>query len=326
MIPTGDFFTNLAVELAYDLLRAGAARLQQMAFGSPQEQALHRCYEAAFAGMLNEVAAGLDADRQALVEDILRRFVAEPVVADTLLDLALAGAETLDLPALRRAFNALEFDHATLPVDLDAALTAFQRGLATALLNEAGREGSPLFNRVNLGRVLAVQALLQEQRYTLEDIQQRLVQLETHGGPTVYNIFIHQATGVAIGDMARVEQAFPEDIRQLLREILDALSSLAPPPLRPMSPNSSPPTWTGSSASTAPWNCAASAGPDRHPSRRWRRSMSRCRPKPCRRPNGRRAAACWKTSSGSGWNNGAWTTCPNPNGAACAGAFWPATP
>ncbi len=42
MIPTGDFFTNLAAELVYDLLRAGVSRLRALVRGSPEDQALRR--------------------------------------------------------------------------------------------------------------------------------------------------------------------------------------------------------------------------------------------------------------------------------------------
>lgn len=46
MTGTGDFLTNLAAALAYDLLCVGAARLQRMAFGSPEQQALRRWLQA----------------------------------------------------------------------------------------------------------------------------------------------------------------------------------------------------------------------------------------------------------------------------------------
>ena len=125
MLPIGDFLTNLAASLVYDLLRASAEQLSTFVQGSPEKQALRRCYQAAFAEMLAEVTTGLDADQRALVEEILRQFVTKPDVAGALLDLALAGAEMPDLPALRTAFDALDFDRATLPVNFDRALTAF---------------------------------------------------------------------------------------------------------------------------------------------------------------------------------------------------------
>lgn len=95
MISPDDFFTNLAASLAYGLLQAGAARLQAFVSGLPEEQALRGCYQSAFAAMLSEVTAGLDADRRALVEDILRQFVVQPQVAEGLLALALEGDEPL---------------------------------------------------------------------------------------------------------------------------------------------------------------------------------------------------------------------------------------
>lgn len=47
MIPMDNTLANLAASLTCDLLRAGAARLRRLALGSPEEQALRRCYGAA---------------------------------------------------------------------------------------------------------------------------------------------------------------------------------------------------------------------------------------------------------------------------------------
>ncbi len=230
MTLAGDFLINLAASLAWDLLKAGAPWLRDLALGDEAERALRRCYEAGFHSMLEDIVQGLDPEHQALVEDVLRAFTADPQVAGTLLSVALAGADLPDLPALRAAFDALEFDRATLPVDFDRALSAFHRGLAAALVEEAGGRDSPLFERVSLGRVLAVQALLQEQRHTLDEIKARLARLEAVQGGAVYNIIIGQATGVAIGDRAQVVQAVPSDVWALLDEILNALRRLYPEP------------------------------------------------------------------------------------------------
>ncbi len=228
-----DFLANLAVNLAHDLLRAGADRLRTLAFGDTAQRSLHQCYESGFRAMLDTVFAGLDRDHQALVETILRQFVAAPGVAQTLLDVALVGADLPDLPALRAAFDTLDFDRATLPVDFDRALTAFHRGLSEALVAEASPQDSPLFNRVNLGRMLTIQALLQQQGSTLATIVQRLQRIEGQGG-AVYNVIIAQATGVAIGDGARVEHALPADVRATLDEVLRLVRDLSrdrrPPP------------------------------------------------------------------------------------------------
>ncbi len=147
--------------------------------------------------------------------------------------MALASADLPDLPALRAAFDTLDFDRATLPVDFDRALIAFHRGLSEALVAEASRQDSPLFNRVNLGRMLTIQALLQQQGSTLATIVQRLQRIEGQGG-AVYNVIIAQATGVAIGDGARVEQALPADVRATLDEVLRLVRDLSrdrrPPP------------------------------------------------------------------------------------------------
>lgn len=71
MIAPDDLFTNLAASLAYDLLRAGAARLKDFVAGSPEEQTLRRCYQSAFAAMLATLPTREEVE-QALVEDIFR--------------------------------------------------------------------------------------------------------------------------------------------------------------------------------------------------------------------------------------------------------------
>ncbi len=76
-----DFLANLAVNLAHDLLRAGADRLRTLAFGDTEQRSLHRCYQSGFRAMLDFVCAGLDRDHQALVETILQQFVTAPGVA-----------------------------------------------------------------------------------------------------------------------------------------------------------------------------------------------------------------------------------------------------
>jgi tetratricopeptide (TPR) repeat protein len=234
-----DFLTNLAVNLAHDLLRAGADRLRTLAFGDTEKRSLRQCYQSGFQAMLDSVCAGPDRDHQALVETILRQFVTAPGVAQTLLDVALAGADLPDLPALRAAFDALDFDRATLPIDFDRALTAFHRSLSETLVAEATRPNSPLFNRVNLGRMLTIQALLQQQGFTLETIVQRLQRLETQAGAIVYNVIIAEATGVAIGDGARVEHTLPADVRATLDDVLRRLTK--PKPLKAIPPSISPP-------------------------------------------------------------------------------------
>jgi len=216
-----DILTNLAANLAADLIVRAASRLQAPAWDDPETQALTRAWEAAFRAALEAVVPAPDADHLNLLDGILRQFIAAEGVADALLDLALEGREP-PLEALRARFDALGWDRATLAVDFDAALIALTRGLADALLAEAGEPGSPLYNRVSLGRVLVIHALLQRRQETLASIASTVARIERQGGRTVYNTFIQQATGLAIGDGA-VAQLTP-DLRELLTQVRELLA------------------------------------------------------------------------------------------------------
>ena len=223
---TDDILTNLAANLATDLLTRAGGWLHARTFGDAETQALRRAWEAAFRALLEALPAGtapLDAD---LVEHILRDFVQAGGVAEALLALAAAGGEP-PLALLRARFDALDYDRATLPVDFDAALTALTRGLADALLAEAVMPPSPLYNRVSLGRVLALRALLQEQGHTLAQIADRLRQLES-GGRVVYNTFVQHAQGMAVGEGA-LAQIDPH-LRPLVERLLARMDTLFAPP------------------------------------------------------------------------------------------------
>lgn len=212
-----DFLLNLATELAADLVKAGADRLRALAFGDAETQALTRAWETAIRTMLEAVAAGLEEEQIALVDDLFREFIRAEGVADALLDLALEGREP-PLEDLRARFDALGFDRAALSVDFDTALTALTRGLADALLAKAMTPQSPLYNWVSLGRVLVIHTLLQRQQETLASIASTIARLEERGGRTVYNIVIQQATGVAIGGGATVTELDP-DLHEILPQV-----------------------------------------------------------------------------------------------------------
>ncbi|HHH40958.1 MAG TPA: NACHT domain-containing protein, partial [Chloroflexi bacterium] len=228
-----DALLNLAAELAADLIKAGAGRLRDAAFGDAETRALGRAWERAFQTMLEEVAADLEEDRAGLVGDLFREFVRAEGVADALLDLALEGREP-PLEALRTRFDEMGFDRETLPVDFDAALTALTRGLADALWEAAARPESPLHNRVSLVRVAVIHELLREQRGTLETIAATVARLEAQLGAAKYNlIFFGPVSGVGVGDRATVT-ALPPDLRPPLERALTLLTKLTasrqPPP------------------------------------------------------------------------------------------------
>lgn len=225
MTITTDILTNLAANLAADLIVRTADRLRNLSFGDPETQALTRAWERAFQTMIEAVAADLDQSHIQLLDDILRQFIAAEGVGDALLDLALEGREP-PLELLRARFEALGFDRTTLPVDFDTELTSLTHGLTAALLDEAGQPGSPLYNRVSVVRIAAIHALLREQRGTLATIADTVSRLEAQLGAAKYNlVFLGPVSGMAIGDQATVhllpdQRILLEDIRHLLTEMV----------------------------------------------------------------------------------------------------------
>ena len=225
MTLTTDILTNLAANLATDLIVRAAGRLRDATFGDAETQALARAWEQTFRAMLDSVAAGLDAEHANLLDDLLHDFVSADGVADALLDLALEGREP-PLEALRSRFDALEYDRAALAVDFDAALTALTRGLTDALLAEARQPDNPLYNRVSVVRAAAIHRLLRQQRQDLHGIAQATARLEEGLGTAKYNlVFLGPVSGMAVGDEAAVR--LPPDQRDLLDEIRGLLTEMA---------------------------------------------------------------------------------------------------
>lgn len=230
MTLASDFLISLATELAADLVTRGAGHLRDAAFGDDETRALRRAWEDAFRAMLDDVAADLQEDQAHLLHGLFRNFVRADDVADTLLDLALAD-HAPDLALLRKRFDGLGYDEATLEVDFDTTLTALTRGLTEALLESAMELESPLYNRVSLVRVAAIHNLLREQRGTLATIAATVARLE-QGLPreAQYNlVFLGPASGFAIGDGATVGERLPSDLLPLLEQVLSLLTQIAAP-------------------------------------------------------------------------------------------------
>ena len=144
-----------AASLSADLIKAGAKRLSDLAFGTEEERALERAWEAAFQAMLANLSGLVNEDQLRTVRFAIRDFICSTGVADELLDLALSGTKP-DMEKLRNLFYSYEFKYEyadffeRLKLDFDTALQALSNGLATALLEEAGKPGSPLYQKINL--------------------------------------------------------------------------------------------------------------------------------------------------------------------------------
>lgn len=231
-----DVLANLAANLAAELVIRSAGRLRDLAFGDAETRALRRAWEQAFREMLEAVAADLAPGARDVLEDVMRGFVAAEGVGDALLELALEGSEP-PLALLRARFDALEYDRATLPVVLDAALASLTHGLAAALLAEGQKPGSPLYNRVSMVRAAAIHQMLRGQAQDLASIARAVVRLEAElpRAARYQAVFLGPVSGVALGDGASVHEDGGEG--RLLDEVRDLLARIAaaeqPPPYTP---------------------------------------------------------------------------------------------
>jgi hypothetical protein len=220
-----DFLVNMATGLAQSLLEAGVRRLKGAVLGSDAEKALTAALSQGFVALLEEVKSTLPDDdlhieHLDLVHTIFVDFFRQPHVAEHLLSLALAG-DAPDLDLLAQHFEQLEFDRATLTVDFERCLLVYHQGVTKALVAKASQTHSDLFNQVSLGRLLTIQALLQDQAHSLAQIGQTIARIEQVAPQTIYNVVVENATGLAIGDHARVEQtSLSVEVQGLLAEIL----------------------------------------------------------------------------------------------------------
>lgn len=137
------FTIGLASNLAYDLIKNGARRLKEAAFGTLEQKALRRAYAHAFEVMLEELTLELDEVNRNHVGDLFERFVRDSEVAYLLLDLALMDSDW-PLNELRAHFDGQGFDRDTLTIDFDAAMASlvkggWQRGYKRKRLNRKAR-------------------------------------------------------------------------------------------------------------------------------------------------------------------------------------------
>ena len=159
-----DFILNLAAGFTQTLLTALAARLR----GDPRRPALERAYKAGFARWLETLRQELSEAEIGVVGDAFRPLLAEADVANALLDLALSG-DLPDVAWLGRRFGMVGGSARLVNIRFDFArqMTALQRCLIACLAAEASVSESPLFNQTALARLLAMHALLEDERRTL---------------------------------------------------------------------------------------------------------------------------------------------------------------
>jgi hypothetical protein len=233
-----DFLVNLAASLAFELMQKGSSRLRMLLFGTAEQQALDEAWRVAFFQMLTAVAPPSRDDPnkpdELLTEHIVslfKEFISADDVAVILLDVALVG-QTPPLEKLVQRFDALEFDRSTLPVDFSKAMAALTAGLTNALIEAATEPDSPLHNRVNIVRLVAVQQMLVQQQLSLEKVAAQISQLDAQLRRTAqgnYNlVFLGPMQGFAIGDGETTQMG--ADLRPLLEQVLAQITKLATPP------------------------------------------------------------------------------------------------
>jgi formylglycine-generating enzyme required for sulfatase activity len=182
--PIRDFLLNIAANLASDILKAGATRLDAAIVGTPEEHAYHRAFTHAFLRVLEQLPLGTDESTADPLLYALREFAKDEQIAEILLDVALRGREP-PVRLLRNRFASLGFDAATLQLDFETAMRALVRGLAEGLRSEAQEPNSPLFNRVSQELLLI---LSQENREAWKEALPILRELRRLQDPRVWEV------------------------------------------------------------------------------------------------------------------------------------------
>jgi formylglycine-generating enzyme required for sulfatase activity/tetratricopeptide (TPR) repeat protein len=132
------FLSSVTAGLTVKVVEA-LARAVGRAVSPEQETALRRCSEAGVVALVTR-AAGADLAETQLLEGILRRFFAQPAVAEALMELLRGGP--LDRPRLMQLFSDAGYDAKTLPgLDLEAGLDAFAAALVTAAVQAPALQG-----------------------------------------------------------------------------------------------------------------------------------------------------------------------------------------
>jgi hypothetical protein len=220
---TRDFFVNLAANLAYDLIKASTVRLGTAMRGDAEREALQRIYNHAFVAMVTECLSDLSDEMKAHVGDLLRGFVSDPEVSGLLLDLVLAG-EDPPVAKLQEKFEDQGFDTATLPIDFNAAMASLLKGLGEESRREAANDKSPLFNRISLGRLTAIQVLL-ERNQGWPDILNLLHEMEQAIRDIIQPLAVAGSAidGLVIGAhqelIQRAVAKLPLDLQSLAEEV-----------------------------------------------------------------------------------------------------------
>jgi hypothetical protein len=136
-----DLIAKVATTIAVRLISAAASRLRDAGLGTTQQRALQEAFETALRTSLPTLAEPAD---RAHLDTVLHDFVADPFVAEQLVDAALRR-RPLEIEPLRRRFVELGFDPDTLPVAFDAGMATLAADLETATAVVAARDTPGLF-------------------------------------------------------------------------------------------------------------------------------------------------------------------------------------
>lgn len=150
-----EFLVNLAAGFTQVLFQHLASRV----LGDPQVRALRDAYQAGFERMLRTAGSGLSQAELGQVGAAVEQVLGDLGVSQALLDIALIGASP-NARQLEQRWIAVGGPQLVQNIryDFGWGLLAFQQGLTTALLSEAGRAESPLANRVIVNRLDAIQS------------------------------------------------------------------------------------------------------------------------------------------------------------------------
>jgi hypothetical protein len=180
-----DILIGIASNLAYDLIKYGAKKINEGITGTPQEKFVNDVCKSGFLHLLEKVTNGIDKDDITNLETIFTEFLSDSIVAETMLETSLTGWPP-NIELLKEKFSGLGFDTHSLPFDFEEGIMAFCIGCSKKAIELGSEPGNEYGNPIILGRLRTVLGLLLRVHARIEEVILELNRLEETRGITIY--------------------------------------------------------------------------------------------------------------------------------------------